>query len=80
MAEKDVGLVTSHENTKITTAEQPSIKQTGTYEKRYSTSKNKESAKMRWQEGRFHNIIKPLLPGVGGTHKLENIAEIPPQE
>ena len=47
MAEKDVGLVPSHENTKITTAEQPSIKQTGTYEKRYSTSKNKESAKMR---------------------------------
>ena len=38
----------SHKNTKTTTAEQPLTKKTRTYQKRYSTPKDKEEGKMRW--------------------------------
>jgi len=40
-------LTFSHENTKITTDEQSSPKKPGTYQKRYSTSKDKEGATAR---------------------------------
>ena len=40
----------SHENTKITlTAEQSPMKQTGNYQKRYLTPRNKEEATSRWR-------------------------------
>ena len=38
-------------------AEQPSIKKTETYQKRYCTSKDIGRSLMRWQEGHTHNII-----------------------
>ena len=41
--QKDLELTSSHENTKSQLiAEQPLIKEAGTYQKRYSTSKDKE--------------------------------------
>ena len=58
-------LTSSHENTKITTAEQPSTKKTGTYHIRCSTSKDKEAATTRWYRECFHDIIKSHTCQVG---------------
>ena len=40
------------------TTEKPSKKQTGNYQKRYPTPKDKEEATWRWQKGCFLNINK----------------------
>ena len=55
----------SHKNTKTTTAEQPLTKKTRTYQKRYSTPKDKEEGKMRWQEGCFLDTMKSHTHWVG---------------
>ena len=49
-------ITSSHEDTKIIlTAEQPSTKKIGCYQKRYFTSKDKETT-TRWQERRLSDI------------------------
>ena len=47
------------------TAEQSSTKKTGAYQKRYSTSEDKEEATMRQQEWHFCDIIKSHTHWVG---------------
>ena len=57
--ENDLSLPSLMKKTKSQlTAEQPSTKNTRTYQKRYSISKNKEEATTRLNGGCFHNIIK----------------------
>ena len=52
------------------TAEKPSTKQTGNYQKRYSTPKDKEATSKR-QEGHFHDLSN-LIPAEQANHRLEN--------
>ena len=40
-------------------------KKTGSYQKRYFTSKDREEAVRRWQKGSFHDIIKSHTCQVG---------------
>ena len=54
----------SHKNTKIKTNCLTTIKNR-TYQKTYSTHKDKEKAAMRWQEGCFCKIIKSHSHQVG---------------
>lgn len=64
MEQKDVSLITLVKTPQ--TAEQPLTKKTGTYHKRYSTSKDK-GATTRWQEGHIRNTIKSHTQWVGNS-------------
>ena len=80
MGEKDLSLPPLTKTSKSQlSAKQPLTKQTGSYQKRYLTLKDKE-ATMRWQEGCFHNI-RNTMPTGWETHKMKNncIAEALPQ-
>ena len=50
------------------TAEQPTAKKAGTYQKRYSTSKDTEEAIRRWYKGCIRNTTKPHSCWVGDAY------------
>lgn len=61
-------------------AEKYLLEKTVTYQKRYSTSKDKEETTMRWVRGVYSQYNQvPHTPGLA-THKLENnyITEVLP--
>ena len=63
------------------TAEWTSVKKSGTYQKRYATSKGKEETTTRLEENHTHNIIKPNTPRCA-TNRLKNnyVTEVLPWE
>ena len=62
------------------TAKQPLTEKTHTYQKRYSTPKDKEAATVGQQEGHFHNRIKSHTCQIGNPQTGKQFTRVSPMK